>query len=126
MPDQDTLQANLSDPRDDLADEIAASLASVSARFAGARPTGCVVEVDGGVVRRTLPDGLLEIPASGDGTDEGGSDGPPLTMSAYHRATSAAVSKITRRRVSARISKEDRETGAGTETFILEALTKKY
>jgi len=77
------------------------------------------------VIRWTLPDGLVEVPAGGD-EPEAGSDAAPLTLSGFHRATSAAVSKITHRRVSARISKEDRETGAGTETFILEAITKKY
>jgi hypothetical protein len=84
MPGPDTaLEANTApEPENDLAADIAASLASVSARFAGARPSGCAVEVDGSVIRWTLPDGLVEVPA-GDQAPEGRLDAAPLTLSGF-------------------------------------------
>ncbi len=127
MADQDAapvLDAVPSTPQSELTDEIASSLASVWARYAGARPVGCALEFDGRVVRWTLPGGLEDLTSGVDASVEG--EGPPLTMMGYRRATSGAVSKATHRRVSARMSKQDKKTGATTETFILEAITKKY
>ena len=124
MPGQDTAPADLALAPPDLSSEIASSLASVWARYTGARPTGCEVEIDEGVVRWRLPEGLSDLRTGLDAPLEG--DAAPRTMTGYRRATSAAVSKVTHRRVSAHISKEDKQTGAGTETFILEAITKKY
>ena len=125
MPDQENVPVE--DPAQgppDLSSEIASSLASVWARYTGARPTGCEVEVADGVVRWRLPEGLADLRTGIEAPPE--NDATPQTMSGYRRATSAAVAKVTHRRVSAHISKEDKDTGAGTETFILEAITKKY
>lgn len=108
----------------DLSDELASSLASVWARFAGARPVGCEVDFDGRVVRWTHPDGLEGLTKAIEDIAEPAD--PPLTMTGYRRATSSAVAKVTHRRVSARMSKEDKATGAATETFILEALSRRY
>lgn len=125
MPDQGNAPVDeLADAPPDLSSEIASSLASVWARYVGARPTGCVVEIDDGVVRWHLPEGLADLRTGIEAPVE--SDAAPQTMTGYRRATSAAVSKVTHRRVSAHISREDKETGASTETFILEAITKKY
>ncbi len=127
MTDQDATTAPdavPSTPASELSDEIASSLASVWARFAGARPVDTALEFDGRVVRWTLPAGL---DALNEGIGASGEDGgEPRTMIGYRRATSGAVSKATHRRVSARMSKQDKKTGATTETFILEAITKKY
>lgn len=127
MADQDPIPASdpaPATPADETSDELASSLASVWARYTGARPTGCALDFDGRVVRWTLPDGLEALT---EGIDAGGEAGaPPLTLTGYRRATSTAVTKVTHRRVSARMCKEDKATGAATETFILEALTRKY
>lgn len=129
MADQDVSPATTADSvplsaADELSGELASSLASVWARFAGARPVDTAVEFDGRVVRWSLPDGLDALNAGIETSGE--DDGTQLTMTSYHRATCSAVSKTTHRRVSAHMSKQDKTTGAATETFILEALTKKY
>ena len=94
------------------------------ARYAGARPADTALEFDGRVIRWTLPEGLTAVTTGVDASVEG--EGPALTMTGYRRATSSAVTKVTHRRVSAQMSKEDKKTGVTTETFILEAITKKY
>lgn len=106
------------------ADEIAASLASVWARYVGSRPDSAAVEFDGRVVRWTLPDGTGDLEAGLASPPENGA--AQRTMTGYRRATSAAVTQVTHRPVSARISKQDKKTGSTTETFILEAITKKF
>ncbi len=129
MPDQDIAQATETAPAshaNEISDEIASSLASVWARYAGARPTGCAVEVEGDVVRWRLPEGLDALNDGLSASTEPDADGPELTLTGYKRATDSAVSKVTHRRVSARMSKQDKDTGAATETFILEAITKRY
>jgi len=123
MADQDAAAAP-STPANELIGELASSLASVWARFAGARPVDPAIEFDGRVVRWTLPEGFDALNAGIE--TSGQEEGAPLTMTSYRRATCTAVTKTTHRRVSARMSKEDKDTGAATETFILEALTKKY
>jgi hypothetical protein len=121
MPDQ-----QIETPRNDLSREIGSSLASVWARYAGARPSGAKVEYDGRVVRWTLPsgNGELESGLSAD-VEAAEGDGPALTETGYRRETSAAVSEATHRRVRARISKQDKKTGVATETFILEEVAPK-
>jgi hypothetical protein len=111
------------EPERGLSDEIAASLASVFARYTGARPEESDVEVDGRVIRWRLPGGTEALQSSLATPDE---DGKVRTLSGYRRATSAAVTKATHRRMAAHMSKEDKKTGATTETFILEQITKKY
>lgn len=127
MPDQEAAPSGDAAPISrvsEISGELASSLASVWARFAGARPVDPVLEFDGRTVRWTLPGGLDDLNAGIDASGEG--EGDPLTMSGYQRDTSTAVSKTTHRRVAARMSKQDKATGAATETFILEAITKKY
>jgi hypothetical protein len=128
MPDQQEVAAPAAPSAQDmLSSEIGASLASVWARYAGARPSSSEVDVDAGVVRWILPGGIEELQKGCDAGNEDRDPGQPeRTMAGYRRETSAVVAKATRRRVSARLSKNDKKTGATTETFILEALTKKY
>jgi hypothetical protein len=106
-------------PLDELSVKVGASLASVWARYAGARPADAETELDGNVVRWTLADGngALEKGLEPDPAD---STRPPLTASSYKRELAAAVARATGRRVMAAISKEDDATGSASETFILE------
>jgi hypothetical protein len=121
MPDQET------PPPSDLSTEIAASLSSVWARYVGARPSESEVDVNGGVVRWTLPGGTGEFEKGMAAGEEGREAGQPVhTVAGYERETSSVVAKATRRRVQARMSKHDRKTGVATETFILESPPKKY
>jgi hypothetical protein len=112
---------------DQLSTEIGASLASVWARYVGARPTSASVDFDGSTVRWAVDGGTNEFEeAMATPETEAGGDGPPRTTLGYARETSAAVSKATHRRVSARLSEHNKETGVATETFILERAHHKY
>lgn len=121
MPDQENQQAP------DLSTEIGGALSSVWARYVGARPSSSEVNLDDGVVRWILPGGTGAFEkgmAAGDSEREPGD--PVRTVASYERDTSAVVAKATHRRVRARMSKHDKKTGIATETFVLEATTKKY
>jgi hypothetical protein len=117
----------LQSPQATLSQELNASLASVWARYAGSRPADASVIIDGSVVRWTLPGGKAELESGMSETNDALEPGQPTrTLHGYVRETSAAVSRATRCPVRARISKQDKVTGAASETFILEAPTRKY
>jgi len=125
MPDQTDQQEAA--PVTNLSTEVGASLASVWARYVGARPANAQTEVEGNVVRWTLAGVTNELEeglaASGADGDPGG---PVRTMIGYRRDLSAAVAKTTHRRVAASISKQDAKAGSATETFVLERQYKKH
>ena len=132
MPDHDNQQSADSPEQatqqpPSLSTEIAAALSSVRARYVGERPSSSEVNLDDGVVRWTHAgdSGGFEAPESDDGAD-GEPEGPERTAAGYERETSAAVARATRRRVRARMSRHDKKAGIATETFVLEAKTKKY
>jgi len=105
----------------DLSSEIGSSLASVWARYVGARPTNAEIHLDGSAVRWTIVDGAREFEEGMNAvSDDPEKPRPVRTVASYRRETSAAVAKATHRGVTARISKEDKKTGTTTETFILE------
>ena len=107
--------------------EIASSLASVWARYVGARPADSEMEFDGKVVRWVIADGTAAF-AEGMAAEaeEGAPPRPERTMTGYKRDTAAAVAKATHRRVVAVISKHDKKTDIVRETFILDSPRKKY
>jgi hypothetical protein len=109
-----------------LSDEVEASVSAVWARFVGARPVGAEMEHDGNVFRLTVPTGTEQFKAGLAREDDPPADGEPRTVSRYEHAAARAVSKVTRRKVNAMISKHDAKTGIATEVFILEQLPKKY
>jgi uncharacterized protein YbcI len=126
MPDQQDAQPT-EDAPSALSTEIGNSLASVWARYIGARPSNAETELEGNVVRWVLTDGTSEFeqgmaaePAEGEAPKQA------RTVIGYKRDTSAAVAKATHRRVMAMISKHDAKTGIATETFILERPLKKH
>jgi hypothetical protein len=128
MPDQEeTTSVSESPLASDLSVELGATLSSVWARYVGARPSESEVDVNGGVIRWTLPGGTSEFEKGMAAREEEREAGQPeRTVAGYERETSSAVAKATRRRVRARMSKHDQKTGVATETFILESALKKY
>ena len=126
MPDQHDAESPTA-AHSGLSSEIGASLASVWARYFGARPSEAETQFDAGVVRWTLAHGTSEFKQ---GMSAEAADGeapmPVRTVNGYKRDTSAAVAKVTGRRVMAMISKHNAKTGVATETFILETPPKKY
>lgn len=126
MPDQPDAET-ISSPRSELSDEISSSLASVWARYVGARPANAVMELDGSIVRWVLADGAVQFeagmaaePAEGEAPRE------ERSVTGYKRETAAVVAKATHRRVVAMVSDHNAKTGIATETFILEAPRTKY
>jgi uncharacterized protein YbcI len=103
----------------DLSTQIGASLASVWARYVGSRPESAETELDGNAVRWTLAGGAGEL-EKGLAATAAENDGPTRTERSYRRELTAALERVTHRRVNAMISKADAETGAASEVFILE------
>jgi hypothetical protein len=109
----------------DLSTEIGSSLASVWARYVGARPSESETQVESGVVRWVLPNGTKEFEDGLSVDDSAEDDAPRRTMAGYKRDTAAAVARITHRQVSAMISKHDAKTGIATEIFVLDSRPPK-
>jgi hypothetical protein len=125
LPDHQEIAQEIAPPPD-VSDEIGASLASVWARYVGARPTEATIEVETGVVRWLLVDGAGEFERGLKSTNEGRDEASPeFTLTGFRRETSAVVSRATHNRVVARMSKSNKDTGVATETFILDAIRKK-
>lgn len=122
MPDQPTAEPSPGSAQA-LSTEIGGSLASVWARYVGARPTGAETQLEDRVVRWILAGGTSEFEA---GMNAEPADGerplPVRTMTGYKRESTAAVAKATRRKVVAMISDHNAKTGVATETFILDRL----
>lgn len=126
MADQQDAQVAV-EPANELSTQIGASLASVWARYVGARPDKAETELDGNVVRWTVAGGTTEFETGmAAETDDDDAPLPERTLSGFKRDTSAAVAKLTHHKVMAMISKHDNKTGIATETFILEQRPKKY
>ena len=110
-----------------LTDEIEAALAAVWARYVGARPTDAEIERDGNVVRLILPDGTAQFDRAMTANAEAPeTDEPRRTVAGYEREAARAVSRTTRRRVGAMISKHDAKSGIATEVFILDPVRVKH
>ena len=125
MPGQQDLDES-AEPATDVATEIGSSLASVWARYFGARPSTAETEFEGDVVRWILVNGTSVFEAGMSAATAEGESQPVRTVRGYERDTSAAVAKATHRRVMAMISDRDAKTGIVTETFILERPVRRY
>ena len=126
MPDHQEPQHAVEEGSD-LSAKIGRSLASVWARYVGARPPAATLELDNGVVRWVLDGGTSEFDeamAAGFDTDDSATS--PRTFEGYKRETSVAVAKATGSRVVAMISRHDQKTGIASETFILRTESKRY
>jgi len=124
MPD---LQESTKAP--DLGVEIGRSLASVWARYAGARPGEATTEIDTDVVRWIMPDAAGELKKGMSEVAEAAE--PPAqgkrapTVAGYEREISSVVARATHRRVVALIRKDNAKTGVASQVFILERVRAK-
>jgi hypothetical protein len=100
-------------------DQIAKSMGSVWHRFSGERPNSTTVEIHQDLVRCVIQEGTPDTGADEDGETPHDPQLSPDSASFGHNAT-AAVARITRRRVVAFIPKRDKETETSTQTFILD------
>jgi hypothetical protein len=126
MADQQDAEA-LSPQASALSTKVGASLASVWARYFGARPSEAETRLNANSVHWVLARGTSEFEQGMAAEAAEGEDPlPERTMYGYKRDTSAAVAKATGRRVMAMISKHNAKTGVATETFILETPPKRY
>jgi len=104
--------------------EINSSIVALWRRHTGVRPTDACTEIRGNVVTCVLHDAGCEL----EGTEYAPQRARAVRTRHDRRRGSAtfeidaaaAVSRITRQRVSAFISRRDAETGVATETFTLE------
>jgi uncharacterized protein YbcI len=126
MPDQHDAEG-LSPQASALSTEIGASLASVWARYFGARPSEAETTLNANAVHWVLAQGTSEF-EQGMAAEAQDGEAPRQERSVYgyKRDTSAAVAKVTGRKVMAMISKHDAKTGVATETFILETPPTRY
>jgi hypothetical protein len=101
--------------------EIAQSLGTVWCRFSGQRPTSTSVEIRQNSVKCVIEEGTPHT----DG-DEEGFDGPRLSAAGLKQNATAAITRITGRRVVAFIPKRDKETETSTQTFLLERPLRRF
>jgi Na+-translocating membrane potential-generating system (MpsC) len=105
-----------------MAASVSASLASVWSAYAGERPTDVETVIAGTRVACVIKDAVhgfdAGIAASVD--PESAEDPRRLTAWTYRNAAIAAVSRTTKRKVLAFMSKHDAKTDTATEVFILD------
>jgi hypothetical protein len=99
--------------------EIARSLGSVWQRFSGQRPRSTNVEVDKDVIRCVIEEGPPEERVAED--PESSADANlSLDSRRFNYDATAAITRVTGRRVIAFIPKRDKKTQTSTQTFILD------
>ncbi len=103
--------------QEEICDEIGRVVGSIWQRRGGVRPSAVRTEVDGDVIRCVIEEGEA---------DEDAPEGASTESNAYRHEATSAVSRITKRSVSAFINKRDAKTGVATQTFILERVRTKY
>jgi hypothetical protein len=101
-------------------EEIARSLGSVWQRFSGQRPKSTTVEIDKDVIRCVIEEKAPEEAWA----DEDGESPPEAHLSVdsrrYDYDATAAIARVTGRRVIAFIPKRNKRTQTSTQTFILD------
>jgi hypothetical protein len=108
---------------DGTTDEIARSLGTVWSRFSGQRPTSTSVEIQQNSVKCVIEEGTPDTEAD---EDEEGFDDPRLSAAGLKQNATAAITRITGRRVVAFIDKRDKETETSTQTFLLERPQRRF
>jgi hypothetical protein len=99
--------------------EIARSLGSVWQRFSGQRPRSTNVEIDRDVIRCVIEEGPPEARVAED--PESSADASlSLDSQRFNYNATAAITRVTGRRVIAFIPKRDKGTQTSTQTFILD------
>jgi hypothetical protein len=103
--------------------EIAQSLGAVWSRFSGQRPKSTSVEIRQNSVKCVIEEGTPDTEA--DESDEGFDD-PRLSAADLKQNATAAITRITGRRVVAFIPKRNKETETSTQTFLLERPLQRF
>ena len=103
--------------------EIARSLGTVWCRFSGQLPKSTSVEIRQNSVKCVIEEGTPDTEA--DEAEAGFAD-PRLSPAGLKQNATAAVTRITGRRVVAFIPKRDKETETSTQTFLLERPHRRF
>jgi hypothetical protein len=109
-------------PRAEVSEELSRSLSAIWQRHAGARPSAVAVEMNGNVVKFVMEGAISSIDT--EPTED--EDGEPVVHSPnstrYKNEATAAVARITRRRVRGFVPKRDKKSDVATDTYILEPM----
>jgi len=103
--------------------EIARTLGTIWSRFSGQRPKSTSVEIRQNSVKCVIQEGTPDTEAD---EDEEGSDDPRLSAAGLKQNATAAITRITGRRVLAFIPKHNKETETSTQTFLLERPLRRF
>jgi hypothetical protein len=103
--------------------EIARSLGTVWRRFSGQRPKSTSVEVRQNSVKCVIEEGT---PDTATDEDQEVLDDPRLSAAGLKQNATAAITRITGRRVVAFIPKRDKQTETSTQTFLLERPKRRF
>jgi hypothetical protein len=106
-------------------EEIARSLGSVWQRFSGHRPKSTNVEIEKDVVRCVIEENSPEALLEEDEESTVEADASPDSRRFDYNAT-AAVTRVTGRKVIAFIPKRDKKNLTSTQTFILDRPRQKF
>lgn len=106
-------------------EEIARSLGSVWQRFSGQRPKSTNVEIEKDVVRCVIEENSPDALPEEDGESTVDADASPDSRRFDYNAT-AAVTRVTGRKVIAFIPKRDKKNMTSTQTFILDRPRQKF
>jgi hypothetical protein len=107
----------------DPSNEIASSLGSVWRRFSGQRPKSTSVEIGKDRVRCVIEERATDTESS---DDTEAPDDPRLSPAGLKQNATAAITRITGRRVIAFIVKRDNKTEVSTQTFILDPPRERF
>jgi hypothetical protein len=103
--------------------EIARTLGTIWSRFSGQRPKSTSVEIRQNSVKCVIEEGTPDTEAD---EDEEGFDDPRLSAAGLKQNATAAITRITGRRVMAFIPKRNKETETSTQTFLLERPLRRF
>jgi len=103
--------------------EIARTLGTIWSRFSGQRPKSTSVEIRQNSVKCVIQEGTPDTEAD---EDEEGPDDPRLSAAGLKQNATAAITRITGRRVLAFIPKRNKETETSTQTFLLERPLRRF
>ena len=122
MGDLQNPEASEDSAVDPASDEIARSLGTVWQRFSGDRPQSTEVEVGKNAVTCVI---TPRDESTGDQDGEERSE-PELSQAGLEYNATAAIARITGRRVVAFIAKRDKGTQVSTQTFLLDRRRQRF
>ena len=108
---------------DQTSGEIARSIGSVWMRFSGTRPKSTSVEIRQDSVKCVIQEGTLD---AGEDEEDADEEDPRLSAAGLKQNATAAITRITGRRVVAFIPKRDKQTEVSTQTFLLETPPRRF